>query len=136
MKSRNPKWELPQPMDSLLFGTQKRTTDEDVFDTKSKIITFYDNNKYVLKTIGNDDSIYVNDEYLWQVDNDTLILSFRHSYTSYKYNVSADGKLLYVEEVRYPNTNRLDYPVYVGMLGTTPAEFKRFVEKQIKKWYC
>ena len=104
-----PKWELPQPIDNLLLGSWEAIGGDDNFDALylSQIITFYENNKFVVRTeIYTWEEVYEN-EYRWSVNGNTLVqpdfFDYRTGrFNDYTYSLSADKKLLYMNLINYP----------------------------------
>jgi len=105
-----PKWELPQPIDSLLLGSWE-AIDVDIDPYNSLIITFYENNKFIVRTeIYTLEEVYEY-EYRWSINGDILVMPDFYDYNTghffdYKYNLIADGNLLYVELIKYPSKQK------------------------------
>jgi len=100
-----PKWELPQPIDSLLLGSWEAIEGSLIDMGGSQLITFYENNKYSMTLCRFDN---VNEyEYHWSVNGDTLVMpdfydSRTMRFSDYIYSISADGNLLSVKLIYYP----------------------------------
>ena len=100
-----PKWELPQPMDTLLLGSWEQIEGDVINFGGTQIITFYENNKYINKITDKKGTVEEY-EYRWSVNGDTLVMpdfcdNRTRRFNDYIYNVSSDGKQLTVELIHY-----------------------------------
>ena len=99
-----PKWEAPQPIDTLLLGSWE-SVEGNASEVKwSILITFYENNKCIIKR-----SYFTNpdNEYRWSVDGNKIVMPdfYDHRYghfADYTYSFSEDKNLLYVKFIDYP----------------------------------
>ena len=122
-----PKWETPQPIDTLLLGSweliEENISLPPVFRTQ--IITFCENNKYINKTTskGNINEL----EHHWSVNGDELVMPDFFDlkmgrFAGYTYSFSEDGQQLYVNLIHYPNVGNAEL---VAPLGMTKGTYKR-----------
>ena len=126
-----PKWELPQPIDTLLLGSWELIEGSLFGVGYIQVVTFYENNKYILKITDTTRNTVTEHENYWSVNGDTLVmLDFYDSRTGhfadYKYNFSNDGKLLYVELIDYPFVGNCDFTLeLIVPLIITKGTFKK-----------
>jgi len=132
-----PKWELPQPIDTLLLGSWK-AIEGDNFDSlyMSQIIIFYENNIFSVRTeIYTWEEVYES-EYRWSVNSDTLVQPDFYEYRSgrfndYTYSLSADENLLYINLINYPwICKKCTMEGITTSLGVSKRTFKKLEEKE------
>jgi len=136
-----PKWELPQPIDTLLLGSWK-AIEGDLFDPlyMSQIITFYENNKFVdfrKITFTYQDTAYeYENEHRWSVKADTLLMPDYYDgktmhFSDYTYSLSDNENLLYVILINYPYVTCGDFPLdtRIMSLGGTKITFKKLEDE-------
>jgi len=129
-----PKWELPQPIDTLLLGSWELIEEDYVLSSDIKrIITFYENNKYINKTISKD-QVWAS-EHHWYVNDDTLVMpdffdNGTGRFVDYTYNYSVDKKLLCVKLIRYPYICKGEFPnMLIVPLGIVQGTFKKLEDE-------
>jgi len=134
-----PKWELPQPIDTLLLGSWKAIeVDGYLLGTgwfQNQEVTFYDNNRFVI-VYEFDTGIYEN-EYRWSVNGDTLVMPDFYEYRTgrfedYTYHLNADENLLYVNLINYPWVGNCDFTLEgtISAFSGTKVTFKKLEETE------
>jgi len=128
-----PKWEAPQPIDSLLLGS---------WNFNDYItISFYENNECVIKYNG---ASYYGNDYEearnWYVNKDTLILPGSYDvrvmrFPAYQYDLK-DNNLLYLTFINYPFVGKGPFtmqgplaPLGTGLSHSPILEYKRLEDE-------
>ena len=135
-----PKWELPQPIDALLLGSWEPIEGNMAYLFDNCVVTFYEDNKYVTKTAfvtANGKNVERETENRWSVNGDTLVFPDAFDgrtgrFTDYTYNLSDDGKLLYLKGANYPWLP-LPFGWYHTAIGIHPAGINDGIYKRLEE---